>query len=167
LIKYKSRKQPTNQNKTMPNHCYNQLKISSEEDILNVLNPYLVFKGDNEYSFDFNKIIPEPETNNGEDWYDWRIENWGTKWGGYDGRLNEDGSMFCFNTAWAAPLPVIKKLAEITGLTFVLEYIEEGCFFCGRYTAGKDGDYDEFYNDIGTAPQELLDSVGYEPYQEE
>jgi hypothetical protein len=39
-------------------------------------------------------------------------------------------------------------------------------FFCGRYTAGQDGDYDEFYNDIKEAPQELKDSLGYVPWEE-
>ena len=152
----------------MPNHCRNTLKLESGEDILNVINPYLIDNGDGDYDVDFNKIIPEPKGEEEGNWYQWRIDNWGTKWAGYDGRVtDEDYSAFSFDTAWSPPLPIIKKLAELTGETFILEYIEEGMFFCGRYTAGKDGDYDEFYNDIKSAPQELKDSLGYVPWEEE
>jgi len=153
----------------MPNHCNNQLTLASGEDILNVLNPYLKLKGEDiigyqEYKFDFNKIIPEPEPE--VDWYSWRVENWGTKWDGYDGRFNDDQTAFTFDTAWSPPLPIIKKLAEITGQTFILGYIEYGMFFCGKYTAGRDFDHDEFYNDIKSAPKELQDELGYEEWQE-
>ena len=152
----------------MPNHCQNKLTLQDGGDILNVLNPYLTEATDNFYRFDFQKIIPmDKKLLEGEEWYDWRVENWGTKWDGYDGRISDDGSAFTFDTAWAPPLPIIKKLAEITGEKFTLEYIELGMFFCGRYKAGQEGDYDEFYDNIENAPQELKDSLGYEPYEEE
>lgn len=155
----------------MPNHCNNQLTLESGEDLLSVLNPYLIeatSNGYTEYTFDFQSIIPMDEKlNEGDGWYNWRVENWGTKWEGYDGRFNDDQSVFTFDTAWSPPLPIIKKLAELTGQTFILEYIEYGMFFCGKYTAGQGGDYDEFYDDIKNAPKELLDSLGYEPYEEE
>ena len=153
----------------MPNHCNNQLTLANGEDILNVLNPYLTDRGDGEYDFNFQKIIPMDESllEEGEDWYSWRVENWGTKWEGYYGRFNSDDfSSFTFDTAWAPPLPVIKKLAELTGETFILEYIEEGMFFCGKYTASPDESRDEFYDNIENASQKLLDSVGYVPYEE-
>jgi hypothetical protein len=151
----------------MPNHCNNQLTLASGEDLLSVLNPYLTFRGDNEYDFDFQKIIPMDEKLlEGEDWYGWRVENWGTKWDGYEGRFNYDQTAFTFCTAWSPPLPIIKKLAEITGQTFVLGYIEEGMFFCGKYTASPEEDYDEFYNDIKSAPEELLNELGYEEWEE-
>ena len=152
----------------MPNHCQNKLTLQNGGDILNVLNPYLTEATDDFYRFDFQKIIPMDEKLlEGEEWYGWRVGNWGTKWDGYDGRISDDGSAFTFDTAWAPPLPIIKKLAEITGQTFIIEYIEYGMFFCGKYTAGQDGDYDEFYDNIENAPQELKDSLGYEPYEEE
>jgi hypothetical protein len=153
----------------MPNHCANQLTLASGESLFGVLSPYLIDKGEGDFDFDFQKVIPMPEPLlKGEGWYDWRVINWGTKWAGYDGRFNcDDFSSFSFETAWAPPLPIIKKLAELTGQTFILEYIEYGMFFCGKYTASPEEDHDEYYNDIETAPQELLDSLGYEPYEEE
>jgi hypothetical protein len=143
--------------------------IESKKDILNVLNPYLIEAGNNDYEIDFQSIIPMDEKllEAGSDWYNWRVENWGTKWNGYDGSFTDDFTIFSFDTAWSPPLPVIRKLAELTGETFILEYIEEGMGFCGRYTAGKDGDYYEFYNDIQSAPEELLDALGYEPWEED
>ena len=154
----------------MPNHNNNQLKLESGEDLLSVLNPYLIeatSNGYTEYTFDFQKIIPMDEKLlEGEDWYDWRVKNWGTKWDGGDGRFNDDQTAFTFDTAWSPPLPIIKKLAELTGQTFILQYMELGMFFCGEYTASPEDDCDEFYNDIKSAPQELLDSLGYEPWEE-
>lgn len=45
-------------------------------------------------------------------WYDWCIENWGTKWNSYD---NEAEGKDCikFSTAWSDPEPIIRKLAEM------------------------------------------------------
>ena len=154
----------------MPNHCNNQLTLASGEDLLSVLNPYLIEAtscGYTEYTFDFQKIIPMDEKLlEGEDWYGWRVENWGTKWDGYDGRFNDDQTTFTFDTAWSPPLPIIKRLAEITGQTFILGYIEEGMFFCGKYTASPEEDYDQFYDNIKSAPKELQDELGYEPWEE-
>lgn len=50
------------------------------------------------------------------DWYDWRRANWGTKWNSYgydehDDYSNKDRVKFL--TAWAAPHPVISKLAKM------------------------------------------------------
>jgi hypothetical protein len=153
----------------MPNHCNNQLTLASGESLFGILSPYLIDKGEGDFDFDFQKIIPMDEKLlEGEDWYSWRVVNWGTKWDGYDGRFNSDDfSSFSFETAWAPPLPIIKKLAELTGQTFILEYIEYGMFFCGKYTASPEEYDSEYYDNIENAPTELLDSLGYEPYEEE
>lgn len=50
-------------------------------------------------------------------WYDWAIENWGTKWNSCDsdGDFQDvtDNEIFIqFDTAWTAPFPVIMKLSE-------------------------------------------------------
>ncbi len=152
----------------MPNHCNNQLTLESGKYILNILSPYITYKGNGEYDFVFQKIIPMDEKLlEGNDWYSWRVENWGTKWDGYEGRFNYDQNAFSFCTAWSPPLPIIKKLAEITGQTFVLTYIEEGMFFCGKYTASPEEDYDEFYDDIKSAPEELRNELGWEEVEME
>lgn len=46
------------------------------------------------------------------DWYDWRVQHWGTKWNSYDACLDDDGSL-CFTTAWDPPEPIIRHLSEL------------------------------------------------------
>lgn len=50
-------------------------------------------------------------TNN---WYDWHIQNWGTKWDCYDVFVNEgEDHLIQFNTAWSTPLVAMAKLSEL------------------------------------------------------
>lgn len=45
-------------------------------------------------------------------WYDWCVENWGTKWNAYENeQIDED--TIKFETAWSSPEPVIAKLAKM------------------------------------------------------
>lgn len=46
-------------------------------------------------------------------WYEWSIENWGTKWNsyGYGETIDNWDEGISFETAWSAPNPVIAKLA--------------------------------------------------------
>lgn len=47
-----------------------------------------------------------------KDWYDWAYDNWGTKWNAYDTHIEEDG-VITFDTAWACPERVFKKLSTM------------------------------------------------------
>ena len=51
-------------------------------------------------------------------WYNWRIENWGTKWGVSEFSCNR--TTMIFETAWATPEPIFEKLSE----EFPNDYIE-------------------------------------------
>ena len=44
-------------------------------------------------------------------WYEWRIQNWGTKWNASSAEVS-DGRLF-FLTAWNAPKPVMEKLSGV------------------------------------------------------
>lgn len=47
-------------------------------------------------------------------WYEWCVQNWGTKWDAYDMDMSEaEDGVLRFFTAWSAPHPVIQKLAEL------------------------------------------------------
>lgn len=49
-------------------------------------------------------------------WYEWALQHWGTKWNAYgcdkDAIGYQDSDALYFQTAWSAPHPVLKKLAE-------------------------------------------------------
>lgn len=113
----------------MPNWCQNRMIVSHMGDDL---ESYLKQEG-----FCFGKILPvaHPDVNLNAD-------TWGTKWDLHPtvsaecGRsLVNEGSCY-FDTAWAPPVPVVKRLtAMFPESRIVLHYYESGfgaagsCFF--------------------------------------
>jgi hypothetical protein len=73
----------------------------------------------------------------GNNWYDWNVTNWGTKWdvAVHDNKEYSDTELmeetetslaYRFNTAWSPPMPAIAKLSEqYPTLVFTLSYEEE------------------------------------------
>lgn len=58
-------------------------------------------------------------------WYDWAIENWGTKWNSYDPWKGQENGLL-FSTAWSAPHPVIEALAaKYPNVRIVHEWADE------------------------------------------
>jgi len=70
-----------------------------------------------------------------DDWYNWRVSNWGTKWDVSDSYVDEhDGDVLTihYTTAWAPNERFIKFASEkYPNLKFRLTYEEPGCGFCG------------------------------------
>ena len=67
-------------------------------------------------------------------WYEWRVQNWGTKWNASSAEIAE-GRM-SFLTAWNAPEPVIEKLSEMFP-TVSIHYVwadEDIGYNCGKRT---------------------------------
>jgi hypothetical protein len=106
--------------------------------------------------FTFESFIPMPSTilrddiiGNGRDdnnWYDWRIEHWGTKWDAYSVSIKKEFNIkkpyvkIYFQTAWAPVPKVIKKISEMfPELAIKYAFLDEGGGFCGweKYKAGK------------------------------
>ena len=87
-------------------------------------------------------------------WYEWRIQNWGTKWNAssveiLDGRLS-------FLTAWNAPKPVIEKLSEMFP-TVSIHHIwanEDIGYNCGERTY-RNGAVTQEYLPMGQEAVEL------------
>jgi hypothetical protein len=82
------------------------------------------------------------------DWYEWRCENWGTKWDVCEAEIDEDGleysddqkvAWFSFRcwTAWGPPVPVWDRLHAM-GIEVEAEYQDEGMNFEGAYRDGED-----------------------------
>lgn len=83
-------------------------------------------------------------------WWDWRIQNWGTKWDvGSAGepvddiQVDETGTkvQLEFQSAWSPPLKAMRAFEE-AGFSVELFYCEYG-YFCGEYTTeGGNKEYD-------------------------
>lgn len=141
----------------MPNYVANRIQIIGSDEMVQKVVEFV--KSDYRV-FDFEKIVPMPETfkkydttnhKNGEQlrvgehigydesspivteelieeykratreqyeqygvvgWYDWHCKYWGTKWNACEPAYCGDG-LFVFDTAWSAPLPVLRALSEI------------------------------------------------------
>lgn len=79
-------------------------------------------------------------------WYDWCVENWGTKWDACSATLehHESGeAIFNFETAWSPASPVILAMSvKFPDLLFDASFDEEAGFFkfeatwfCGKQTS--------------------------------
>ena len=68
-------------------------------------------------------------------WYDWRLQNWDTKWDAYDVEfVDEDPDQFEveFNTAWSPPEAICHALRELfPDLSISWFYDEPGCEIAG------------------------------------
>lgn len=80
-----------------------------------------------------------------EDWYRWRIDNWGTKWDAsstYVQQLDDTNFNVQFNTAWSPPIDWFEKVIPMyPQLEFDLIFDEESLDFCGRMS-GINGEID-------------------------
>ena len=77
-----------------------------------------------------------PDGKNDDRWYDWRNQNWGTKWDCYDLTIDEDelpnGFTAEFNTAWCPPEEVASAIKEqFDDLSVSWFYDEPGCEIAG------------------------------------
>ena len=73
-----------------------------------------------------------------DNWYDWRFENWGSKWDAQESYITEEenGWTINFDTAWSPAIPYIKQVAKMyPDLVFDLYFMETGEWFAGRVTA--------------------------------
>ena len=68
-------------------------------------------------------------------WYDWRLQNWDTKWDAYDVTITDDDPdqlEVTFNTAWSPPEAVCSALREqYPDLSVSWFYDEPGCEIAG------------------------------------
>ena len=68
-------------------------------------------------------------------WYDWRVQNWDTKWDCYDVVVTDDDpdcTEIEFNTAWSPPEAICRALREqYPDLAVSWFYDEPGCEIAG------------------------------------
>ena len=135
----------------MPNWCCNTLRIVPETDAARALLPQIAEKfipGNNFPELAaFQFIHPMPaelkdttSPSDGPNWYDWRVANWGTKWeetNTHIARFNPSELLVSFETAWAPPIGVYKKLVEL-GFDVLATYAEQGMGYAGHWHNGDD-----------------------------
>ena len=68
-------------------------------------------------------------------WYDWRVQNWDTKWDCYDVEVTDDDpecTEIQFNTAWSPPEAICSALREqYPDVSISWFYDEPGCEIAG------------------------------------
>ena len=95
-------------------------------------------------------ILENKPTIRKDSWWDWRVQNWGTKWDvGYtDIHIDEDTELqFSFETAWAPPSEWLKHIfSDFPLLRFELDYEEPGMMFGGVINADELGYHNHSYD---------------------
>jgi len=138
-----------------PNWCYNSITVKHE-------NPEMIRRLGNAKNGVLQEFIPCPkelydgvspapddiaeanlEKYGAKDWYDWRVDNWGTKWDiEFDNVFITDNDTCLtstFDSAWSPPIEAYEKLSDM-GFKIEAVYCEPGMSFAGEYTT-HDGDY--------------------------
>ncbi len=87
-------------------------------------------------SFESTDEEGRPQMTQDARWYDWRIQNWGTKWDCYDLTIDEselpNGFEASFNTAWSPPEDIYNALKEkFEGMSISWFYDEPGMEIAG------------------------------------
>lgn len=166
----------------MPNHVMNTLTFSGDRGRISEMKEKI--KND-EYgpgTIDFEKIIPMPDGiyhgNLGpaemkkygdNNWYDWSVIHWGTKWNAYGFADYIDYSKdetISFQTAWAAPHPVIEQLAKMyPDITITHKWADEDLGMnCGEYEYADGERIREYYPEVSKERLDFaLDMWGLNP----
>ena len=152
----------------MPNYCNNNIVITGPNSVIDKIEK--IANGDKgdllQYFYPMPKELndtvagPEPKTKKeklekrrlqveygASNWYDWRVENWGTKWDIMEfyninrKEIGEDESEISlgFDTAWAPPLGAYEKFIDKnSNCSLKAYYYEPGCDFMGEWDNGID-----------------------------
>ncbi len=116
----------------------------------------------------FGEFFPcPPELLEGSGWYQWCVENWGTKWD-----INTDDSVeyhpgdtaiaVNFDTAWAPPIGFYREMEDKWGFGVEAFYHEPGMAFAGHYSDGDDECYST--ENLDDVPEDLIEMFGLETW---
>jgi len=114
-------------------------------------------------------LAPRPASEE-DNWYDWNVANWGTKWE-VNAEVREEGDewiSFYFNSAWSPPISAYESAQE-QGIKVDAMYYEPGANFCGRFIDGVDDCYEIPATSAETReqiPEEIDDAFGVADNQE-
>ena len=169
----------------MPNWCDNQITITGPSSVIDKIEKIVKEEKDGNGLLNFFHPMPkeldgttspsssakkpQPMIEGFDNWYDWRCENWSTKWDVnefYGVDRQGDTISFAFSSAWSPPIGAYEKfLDKNEDCSLKAYYYEGGCDFMGCWDNGADeclapGDYkstDDFWNDgIGYELDEMF-----------
>lgn len=112
-----------------------------------------------------DRLIKEYGHNN---WYDWALANWGTKWGAYDSSdwsASADSMSISFTTAWSPPIEFFVNASKLyPTLNFNLIFVEETYSPIGEVNFSN-GEHEEVFvtkdpND--EEAKEILEEMGFD-----
>ena len=158
----------------MPNWCGNQLILRhSDKSKFEALVEELS-KGEDRVEL-FKHFRPRPLTEE-ENWYDWNVANWGTKWEAnvHYSNVQDDEITIDFDTAWSPPVDLYEHITK-DGWEIEAAYSEPGMGFVGQFRASGtvvwdndsyEWDY-EGEEPFKHIPQELVEWAGLEDSRRE
>lgn len=115
------------------------------------------FVGDDKQAAHEAQMARNIEKHGFKDWYDWNINNWGTKWDfalESIERTDANTVQASFESAWAPPTGAYEKLMEL-GFEIKAYYYEPGMCFVGKWDNGCD-DYYEYGGEDSTTVREAI-----------
>lgn len=163
----------------MPNWCDNSVIFYNHDKTkIDALETEMSKKDERGYYIaqPFNFLRPRPADQE-ENWYEWNVNNWGTKWDASVGdweRQDDNNIHLIFDSAWSPPVTLYEYLTE-QGWDIEAYYNEPGMCFVGKYTSVDGDEYYEYdiedINTINCIPEDIVDYAGlidnYEMYKEE
>lgn len=130
---------------TMPDWCYNIIKISSDVDKGKFKAFCDSLKNEHgDYIFSFNTHVPRPTSEDNNQCY-WGYRNWGTKWDAQEvdvSMLNGNLYVNC-STAWTPPIEWARKTSIDFGVKIKISYETLGMNFQGEYSRSSVGEVDK------------------------
>ena len=165
----------------MPNWVTNRVTFNGSKESLRVVRE-TVFDHESKNPFSLNAIRPMPDYiykgNVGRDefekygknnWYDWSVENWGTKWDVDSPEViidRDDELEYVFQTAWSTPARAMEYLRGRIpkDVSFKVVYADEDLGSnCGEYYYDPKNGFEEWYPDDNEAYEFACDVWGYDP----
>lgn len=143
----------------MPNWCSNSVTISGSKEQIDDFERFLTDSDGKDW---FNYFNPSPEELKEDGWYEWNVENWGTKWNcnAQDWVREENTVSFWFDSAWSPPIELYQFIENV-GLTVAAQYHEEGMQFVGEFVDGEEHYFEyDTVESLDEIPEHLVEEYG-------
>jgi len=158
----------------MPNWCNNSITVEGPVDKIRELWEKATADGTNDTGLldamcamhrELNETVADGSE--GTNWYNWRVENWGTKWDvsseGLEFIDNGEGRAMItgwFDSAWAPPIGAYEQFCEANDdVNIEASYFEPGMDFAGFWTTEGGEEHLEDLHSEYEKPEEMQDEL--------